>query len=468
MTTHMRGAERASPSPLRTPPHVRGLPIVGVLPRVWRDPLGTFLGAALEHGEVVQLNLGRPAFVLSAPEHVRHVLQDHASRYRKSFMYDRLKPVLGEGLVTSEGPLWQKQRRLIQPSFHREHIANLVAGMTEQAEKYLARWRAAARAGQVLDVADEMVELTLSVAGRALFGVDLSDDAQAVGPAIRAMFDVLGERVHALFNLPASIPSPANRRLRRVIETLDDIVLDIIRRKRRSDGGKRDMLDMLMASFDEDTNQAMEDKQLRDEVMTMLVAGHETTAHTLSWTLFQLSKNPAIVGTMRDEIRRVLGTSPPRAEHVPKLRYVQQVIEETMRMFPAAWLISRDALEDDEVGGYRIPKHSTVFLSSYVIHRRPDLWPDPERFDPDRFSPERVAARDRFSYIPFGVGRRQCVGNTFALTETVVLISMIVRAFDVELVDAHRVKPEAYLALRPDNLRARFRAAAVAPAHALA
>jgi cytochrome P450 len=415
-----------------------------------RDPLGFVVRLARDFGDVVLLRMGHLHFYLFFhPDHVRHVLQENHQNYVKGPIIARAKVLIGEGLFTSEGTFWRRQRRLAQPAFHRARIAGLVDTMVAATAERLARWAEPAAGGAVIDVAAEMSELTLTVVGRTLFGQDLSADAAVAGRALRAALAFTAERTMTYVALPIAIPTPKHRAFRRALAVLDRVVYDVIESRRREGGDRGDLLSMLMSAEDEETGERMTARQLRDEVMTFFLAGHETTAVTLAWTWYLLAQHPEIAAGLEADVADVLGGRPPALEDLARLPRLRMVIEEAMRLYPPVWGIGRQAIADDVVGGYRLPAGTIVNLSPYVTHRHRDVWGDPERFDPGRFAPDAVTARPRFAYFPFSGGPRQCIGESFALIEAQLIAAMVLQRYRLGLTPGQQVEPEVHLTLRP-------------------
>jgi len=392
--------------------------------------------------------------VVWQPDHVKHVLQDRHSIYTKeSLDYRVLKRFLGEGLVTSDGALWLRQRRLIQPAFHHSSIAAFASLMVERTRALLKDWDGPARFRRPVNVYHEMRRLSLDVVTRALFGVNVHEEARMVGHTFAILSEALAENLYSplffLFLHPV-LPTPSNRRARAALRTLDGIVGSIIARRRAQGSTADDLLSLLLHARDEETDGAgMDDRQIRDEVMTVLLAGHETAAATLSWTWYLLDRHRDVADRLRSEILTVLGDRDPTVEDLPQLEGATRVIEEAMRLYPPAWIITRVAKEEDEIGGYRVAPRTVVTLSPYLTHRSKEVWPEPERFDPDRFTAERSAERPRFAYFPFAGGPRQCIGSEFALTEATLVLATILRRYRLELASQREVVPQPLTTLRP-------------------
>lgn len=427
----------------------RGYPLIGVLPHVRADPIGTFLDAANRYGDIVHLRVGPyQGFLVTDPAAIRHVLQDNAANYHKSPLYDRLRDNLGNGLLTSEGALWLRQRRLAQPAFHRQRLQAMADTMVACTELMLERWDGFASRGEPLDIVVEMMAVTQAIIVRTMFSTDLG----AAGEILNRTWPIINRRIGETFwstKLETVLPLPSNRRFWRALRELEEVVYRLVADRRRTGRDEADLLSMLLSARDEDSGAGMTDRQIRDEVVTMLLAGHETTSLALAWTYFMLSGHPAIEAGIADEVDCVIGDARPSFAHVDRLVLTRRVIEESLRLYPPAWGFSRRAQHDDEIAGYRLRRGWLVFLIPFVVHRRAALWPEPERFDPDRFAPEQVAQRPRFAYIPFGGGPRGCLGNQFAMVEALLIVATIAQRYSIELVPDQNIRPEPLITLRP-------------------
>ncbi len=401
-----------------------------------------------EYGDVVHLRLANLNFYLLAhPDGIKHVLQENHRNYTKSIDYKILARLLGQGLVTSEGALWLRQRRLMQPMFHRQKIAAFGAMMTECALEMLDRWRDSAEPQEAFDVTSEMMRLTLQIVGRALLTMDLTKQADVIGHNMTIANERFGDM--DLGSLVPWFPTPANIRFRNAVRALREIVLNIIAERRRENRDYGDLLSMLIMARDEETGEGMTDEQLRDEVLTLILAGHETTATALSWTWYLLSQNPEVERKLHAELDQVLGGRAPEMADLANLNYTGMVIDEVMRLYPPVWAIGREATEDDEVMGYRIPKGSNVMASQWLAHHHPAFWENPAAFEPERFSAERAAGRPRYAYFPFGGGPRMCIGNMFALTEAQLVLATVAQRYRLRLVPNHPIELQPLVTLRP-------------------
>jgi cytochrome P450 len=426
-----------------------GLPLLGLLPALARDPLAVF-ERARALGDLVRLPVpGRHAlFVLADPALIRRVLQENAANYRRTPFHDRLKSVLGEGLLTSEGELWQSQRALLQPAFRAGRIRRFVALMSDAAEALAARWAAAAEAGRVLDISQEMSDLTLDIALRCMFGRAQHGGDAALSEAVVAAQDWISGRFwSALPDWTERLPTPANRRFRRALAVLDAAVERVVAARLAAGEAGDDLLGLLLAA-QRAGGAGVDARQVRDEAMTMILAGHETSAAALSWAWHLLALHPEAAEGIRAEVGRVLGDAArPAPEHLGQLAHTGAVLQETMRLYPPAGWFGRLAAEPDRLGGHDIPARAILVLSPWLIQRDPRLWPDPARFDPGRFA--AGARPPPYAYFPFGGGPRTCIGNHFAMTEMLAALAVLVPRFRLRHASAHAVQPQLLVTLRP-------------------
>jgi cytochrome P450 len=432
--------------------------------RTLRDgPHAFLLQIARLYGDVVRYPVGPLAvYLVVHPDGVKHVLQDNAKNYSKdTFQYNLLSSITGRGLLTSDGDFWLRQRRLAQPAFHRQRIAGFAGLMTAYAEAMLVRWDGLAARGEPIDVAAEMMHLALQIVGKALFSIEVGSEAGELAQATLVVLDHIVGRARTFGMVPQWLPTPGNLRYRKALAVLEDAVNTTIAQRRRDPGNTADLLAMLMSARDAETGQGttvpeaqrsgMTDRQLRDEMMTLLIAGHETVASALAWTWYLLATDPAAEAKLHAELAAVLGGRTPQVDDLPDLRYTQAVFEEALRLYPPAWIITRKALADDVIGGCRVPANALVVASPYVTQRQAAFWPDPEAFDPDRFSEARVAGRPRFAYYPFGGGPRLCIGDQFALTEAKLIIAMVAQRCRLTPVPGHPIAVEPGVTLRPKH-----------------
>jgi len=419
------------------------------------DVLAFFLRAQREGGDVVRVRVG-PANITLAyhPDDIQRVLVNNVDNYTKdSPGYDRLKRMLGQGLVTSQGDLWKRQRRIANPAFRRGCVSGFAGTMGRAVGDCADRLAGAAAGGEVVDMAEEMTDLTLRIAGETLFGMDISGESDRIGGALTEAMSWYAEVVGSAFPFLDKLPTPRNLRFKRSVATLDAMVREMIAERRAEEEHRLDLLGMFMAARDEETGEGMTDEQLRDEVLTMLLAGHETTANALAWTLYLLSQNPEVASRLEAEVDGLGGRAPTMADMV-KLAYTEQVIKESLRLYPPVWAMGRRVREDDVLGGCAIPAGSVVYISQYAVHRHPDFWVDPERFDPERFAGGKPVGPGgeklpQFAWFPFSGGRRKCIGDRFAMMEAVILLSVLTQRYRFSLAPGEAVAPEPTITLRP-------------------
>jgi cytochrome P450 len=408
------------------------------------NPLEYFAGIAREYGDIAGLHiLNFKSIFINHPDLIEEVLVTNARLYSKGRVLRANRHVFGEGLLTSEGDFWLRQRRLTQPAFHRARIVSYAATMVEYAQRMLNNWRS----GEERDMHREMLRLTLQIVGKTLFDADVERDAQEVGKSLELLLEI-GANFRRTIFVPHWLPTPANLRVKREVAQIEKIIYRIIAERRASGRDAGDLLSMLLAAQDEDGSR-MTDKQLRDETITLFLAGHETTASTLSWTWWLLAHNPGAEAKLLAELDAVLGDRDPTLDDLPKLVYAGHVITESLRLYPPAWGLARLAVEDHEIAGYPVTKGMGVTMAQWVVHRDPRWYDAPEEFRPERWDNDLLKRLPRFAYFPFGGGPRQCIGNTFALMEATLILATIARKFRLRLVAEHAVVPLASITLRP-------------------
>lgn len=416
-----------------------------------RKALDFLLEMRERYGDVVSVpTLVGPFALIFHPDGVRHVLQENHRNYNKDVPdYHVLSLVLGKGLLTNDGGSWLKQRRLIQPAFHRQRVAAFGTLMTETTLRWTQRWETGSfiETNKPLALTQEMSSLTLNIVAKALFGTDLSAETEGIGRALTTVNHLLAKAFYLPWVL--SLPTPQLRRLHVARSALYTVVEEIIRERRRHHATHGDLLEMLLEARDEETGEGMTDQQVRDEVLTLLLAGHETTANALSWTFYLLAQHPHVEARLLEEYQQVLNGRPAMIEDLPQLPFTRMVVEEAMRLYPPAWGLGRRALGNDEIGGYSIPKGAYVLVFPYVTHRHPAFWERPNTFDPERFSAQMTAGRHRFAYFPFGGGPRLCLGNQFALYEAQLILATILSRYQLRLLPGTVVTPEPLVTLRP-------------------
>jgi cytochrome P450 len=414
-----------------------------------RDATNFLERIAREYGDVVFFRIGpRKLYLFVQPDAIREMLVTHDRAFVKSLALQRTKIVLGEGLLTSEGEFHLRQRRLAQPAFHRDRIRRYAEVMCAYAMRMRERWTD----GQHLDIHHEMMRLTLAVVAKTLFDADVEAQADEIGGALTEIMLMFPLLINPIAELVLKLPLPQVRRFRRSLGRLDRTIYDVIASRRAGGEDRGDLLSMLLLAQDaEGQSGGMTDLQVRDEAMTLFLAGHETTANALAWTWYLLAQNPDAEREMHREIDEVLGDREPSPDDYPRLRYTEMVLAESMRLFPPAWSVGRMATSDVKIGGYDLPAGSVAIASQWVTHRDARFWPEPLRFDPLRFTDEAKLARTKFAYFPFGGGSRICIGESFAWMEGILLLATLARRWRMRLVPGHPVIPAPSITLRPKH-----------------
>jgi cytochrome P450 len=405
-----------------------------------------------EYGDLVRLPVmpGLTIFFAVHPDSAEHILSKHPDRYVKPDFF--LKPmglVQGKGLFSSEGEHWRKQRRLMQPAFQQKQLINLHAVMWRCIEELLLEWESKPD-GEIFDIASVMTQLTLKILGLTLFSIDISGKSNRLGQALRTALEYVYYRLNNPLALPTWVLTPKNFKFHQAKQTLDEVVLDIIRLRRQNPIEQPDLLSILLTCRDEETGEGMSDRELQDEIITLINAGHETTATTLAWTWYLLGSHRDVMAKMHNEIQTVLNGVRPTFESLPQLQYTRQVFDESIRLCPAGLAMApRIALENDEIQGYFIPKGSIFTIASYFTWRHPQFWDNPELFNPDRFLPEQANQRPKFAYLPFGAGLHTCIGKNYALMEVTTILAAIVQRFQIELLCDRPIEIDPRFTLRP-------------------
>ncbi|HEY0137053.1 MAG TPA: cytochrome P450 [Nannocystis sp.] len=440
-------SDLTAPNAPRTPALVRGNWLLGVGPDLLRRPLA-LLDELSARGDVVGFRLpGMRAVLVNRPELIQRVLHDRRTFNKQMRSYRRVGALVGDGLATSDGDFWLRQRRIAQPAFHRQRIAGFGATMVRFAEA--AREQLGRAGGRPIDVFEAMNRLTLDIACEALLGPDAREDNEILGRTFTEVAAYLVDRLNLLWYLPLWVPTGPNRRCQAAVAALDAAVHRIIARRRAQPHESLDLLSMMLHARDEDTGACMSDTQLRDEVVTMLLGGHETTSTALTWALHLLAGHPDVQARLHAELDAALGGRAPTVADLEQLPYTRMVVEETMRLYPPIWLVARNAACDVDLGGFPIARGTAVFLSPWGAHRSPALWDAPEVFRPERFAPEHAAGRHRYAYFPFVGGPRQCIGNAFALMEARLVLAVLLQRHYFTRAPGSVADPEPLLTLRP-------------------
>jgi cytochrome P450 len=429
------------------PPGPKPDPILGNLLAFRRDPLGFYTACAREYGDVARFRIVNVnVYLLSNPELIETVLVENNSNFIKGRVIRSNRSLLGNGLLTSEGDFWRRQRRLSQPAFHRERIAEYANIITQFTDQMMADWQD----GDIRDIQLDMKHLTTKVIAKILFDADVTEKADEIGAALIVAREELTVRMRSGLLIPENIPTPGNLRFKHAVDQLDKIVLGIIQRRRASEFSSTDLLSSLLAAQDTDGSQ-MTDHQLRDEVMTLFAAGHETTALALTWAIFLLSQNSEVMTRLHAEINEVFGTRLPDINDIPCLIYTEMIAKEVLRLYPPSWTIPRQAIHDCEIGGYFVPAGTSITISQWVMHRDPRFFENPTAFIPERWLNNLEKNLPPFVYFPFGGGPRLCIGQSLAMTEMTLVLAMLAKNFNFELLADPPVMPWPSLTIYPRN-----------------
>lgn len=439
MTTDVQEQTHFPPGP---PTDIIG----GHLLSLRRDPLSFFTENMREYGGLVHLKFRKyDAYQVNNPELIHQVLTTQNKIWHKSVVYkNTLADYLGDGLLISDGDFWRRQRRLMQPAFHTKRISAYAQTMVENTNHMLETWQI----GSTRDIAHDMMELTLWIVGKTLFDVDFRQDQNAIAEALDNLLRDVSTESRQMVRLPDWIPTPLKHRKQHTVDLLDHVVMPLIEERREHPHDTGDLLSMLIMAEDEDGTQ-MSNQHVRDEALTLVLAGHETTANALTWTLYLLSEHPDIEAKLQAEVDSVLGKRTPSLDDLKHLVYTEMVLKESMRLYPPAWSFSRQTIADTQLGEYPIKAKRMALVIPYAVHRNETYFPDPERFDPERFNADNEHAIDKYTYLPFGGGPRICIGNAFAMMEAKLILAGIVQRFQLRLTSGHKVVPEPLITLRP-------------------
>ena len=448
--------QKTESSELKTVPEVKGGWPIGSARLFAQDRLGFFSEYVPKYGEIFEITSVffklvkrfKKVVIVTGPDMVKHIMQDNNRNYVKSYGYSVLKVLLGEGLLTSEGEFWRKQRRLMQPAFHRDRLASFVSTYAEFGQQLIDKWSGMPE-GAVVDVSKDFMETTLNIVSKAMFSSDVGDAMDVVNREFDYANEKLIQRITSPFPLPLWLPLPGIKREKESYEAIKNVVTQVIEKRRSSKENYDDLLAMLMEVEDADTGEKMSNQQIQDEVITIFLAGHETTAVALTWLVHCLDENQEVVTKLIEEEKAVLDGRSPTIDDLRSLEYTRMVIDETLRLFPPAWIIGRHATGPDKLGDYGIPTDTNCLIPVYYIHRDPKHWDEPLKFKPERFNKENSKGRHKFVYFPFGGGPRLCIGNNFALMEMQVIVPMMARAFSLVKAPGFKFKEEPLITMRP-------------------
>ena len=435
------GAKRIAPGP-------RGGLLMGNLAEYKRDPITMLLRLREEHGDIVRNRLGPfLTHALAHPDHVEYVLQENHRNYVRGRFYDNFKLFFGDGLLTTDGEFWRRHRRAVQPAFHKKQLDGTAGVVAEAAMDLVERWRRQPGA-EAVDAVPAMMHLSLAALGRMVFNTDISCHAEDVGPAVRFGLEAMMPQGNLNDFIPRWMPTPFNRRIQRTRRALDRVIAQVISDHRDGRCDASDIISLLLASRDPETGAPMTDREIHDEVMTIFLAGHETTGSGLAWALYALAQHPGVLRQLRDELDGKLGGRPPTVKELESLTFLEQVVNEALRVYPPIWGYTRDLADDDEIGGFHIPAGSSIFISPYVTHRHPEFWPNPDAFDPENFGPH-APTRHKYAFFPFGGGQRKCIGYQMALIVMRIVLATLAQHLDLNTVPGHPIVRGALVSLRP-------------------
>jgi cytochrome P450 len=430
------------------PPGPKGYFLIGHLPQLANNTLEFLAKCAADYGDIVRLETPTgPICFVNHPDYIEEALVGNHRNFVKPKMYQIVKPIVGNGLGISEGEFWLRQRRLVQPVFHRERIATYASTMVDYAEHQIEDWSD----GQILDIHANMLQLTLKIVSKVFFNADWTNEAHVASKAFETAFCEAAKRFSTIVQIPNFIPTPGNRRFLNAIQQLDNLLEKLIQERRASNQDYGDVLSMLLHALDEEDGSGMTNTQVRDEMMALTLAGHETTALALTWAWYLLAQNPDVYSKLQQELATVLDGRSPTVGDVPNLVYTNMIVKEVLRLYPPLWFFGREAVENYTVAGYEIAAGTQIWFSPWVMHRDRRYHDKPEQFLPERWSAENAKKLPRYAYFPFGGGPQQCIGNTFATMESVLVLATIAQRFKFELLSSEAPEQKLFPTLRPKN-----------------
>lgn len=433
---------------LKPAPSPKSRPVIGMIPEMTKDMLGMFMDLTKNHGGIVQFKLLNKTYMLvTKPDYVKHILQSNHHNYIRGRSVETGRVLLGNGLPLSDGDFWLSQRRIIQPAFHRQKLNKISETITNAIQRQLSSWDKY-KNHQTFDMEEEMTQLTLSIIIKTMFSAKISDEQmKSLGDAFRIASAFMLWKSQQFIQLPLSFPLPKHIAYNKAAKILDEIVYPLIAEGRKNP--QDDLLGMLINAKDAETGRGMSDAQVRDEIITIFFAGHETSAMALTWAFYLIAKNKNVEAKLIEESNQVLNGRIPTLEDLPKLTYTKQVIDEVLRLYPPAYLFAREAVTNQELDGYLIPAGTLIFITPYVTHHDSNYWQDPETFDPQRFTPENISSRNKDIYYPFGAGPHICIGNNLAMMEMQLTLAMIYQRFKPDLVTDSEIGLSPEATLRP-------------------
>ena len=416
-----------------------------------QDPIKSFEDSIKDIGDTFIVGYGKNThYITLNPDHVQHVLQENHKNYTKSAKYDHLKLFLGNGLLTSEGDFWLSQRRTIQPAFYKSKLEAIFNTMKICSNDLINRWNKISAKNSYIEVSEEMIKTTLTIAGKSLFSVDLENTASDVGNAINYSNHFINQRIRRPYNFPIEIPLPSHIKFKKDVKKIDQLIFSILKERMKTKENNNDLLSLLIETQNETDGNSMTEKQLRDELVTLFIAGYETTAVSMSWLIYLLAIHKNYQLKIREEIQQVCNSKQPDYQNYHQLKFTKAAIQEALRLYPPAWIIGRKSIKEDALGEYYLPSDMNVVFLPYFMHRSSQWWEQPDEFYPERFLSENNAMKHKFSYIPFGSGPRLCIGMQFAIMEMTLLIADLVKEFEWNLIENHpKIYPAPLVTLKP-------------------
>lgn len=438
---------------LPLPPRTTGFPIIGSIPTLLRKQTEFLFDSWRKLGDVYELDLGVISIVLlNHPDYAQYILRDNPRNYAKGGdLWENVREIIGDGLITSEGEYWRRQRHMIQPHFHRQHLAGLTTLMVEAIRDSLADWEASAQSGEPFNIAKAFAHITMRVIVRSMFGNNLNEtDANKMSIALEYVLDYVVKNMVA-GKIPQWIPVPGRKRYHEMLATADEFLYNMIEQRRREGNYGNDLLSMFLNLADDETGEALTDKEIRDEVATIFLAGYETTSIAMTWACYMLTQHTDITTKLRTQVDTVLGKRLPQFEDLTQLTYPRMVMEETMRLYPPVFWLPRTTINDDVIGGYHIKAGQMIAAVPLTIHRHPDFWQNPDTFDPENFAPDAAKQRHPLAWMPFGAGQRLCIGRDFAMMEGALILAQVMQHYDFKLIPNHQPKAALSATLTAQN-----------------
>jgi cytochrome P450 len=425
----------------------------GNLSQFQTEPFRFLSDVSSQYGDIVKFRMGPIDFYfLNHPDYIKHILITNRKNYHRDRKFlAEATPFLGQGLLTTDDEVWARLRRIAQPVFHANQMANYAAMISEATAAYIKRWQVAANTNQVLNLKDEMLHLTLGIVAPTLFGANVTDEWQTFIHTVDVLQAEVARRLITPITLPLWVPTSGNLQTRQALQTLDRMVFAMIAAYRQQQKQEMNLMNALIQARDQATGDSLSDREIRDQILTLLVAGYETTASALSWLFYLLSQHPQVEEKLRCEVESMLGNEPPTYQDIPRMKYTRMVIQESLRLYPPIWIFARSPLQADRLGDYEIPANTVVYISPLIMHRHPEFWSNPHEFKPERFDPALESTHSELAYIPFGTGARSCIGRNFAMMMMQLIVPKILQEYRFHLIPDFQVKHQFDITLHPQD-----------------